>query len=118
MTFATDFNWRIYTGYTDGYDRDLAIWNAQLTKNFTQDNRMAVRVKVFDILQQQKSISRYVSSSSVIDSESNTLGSYVIVQFVYKINSMRKQAKQMGPGGFGPGGFGPGGFPGGFGGPF
>ncbi|MBR5958425.1 MAG: TonB-dependent receptor [Salinivirgaceae bacterium] len=118
MTFATDFNWRIYSGYTDGYDRDLAIWNAQITKNFTQDNRCAVRVKVFDILQQQKSISRYVSSSSVIDSESNTLGSYVIVQFVYKINSMRKQAKQMGPGGFGPGGFGPGGFgPGGFGGP-
>ena len=114
MTFATDFNWRIYSGYTDGYDRDLAIWNAQLTKNFTKDNRMAVRVKVFDILQQQKSISRYVSNSSVVDSESNTLGSYVIVQFVYKINSMRKQSKQMGP--F-PGGFGPGGFPGGFGGP-
>ena len=113
MTFATDFNWRIYTGYSDGYDRDLAIWNAQITKNFTKDNRMAVRVKAFDILQQQKSISRYVSSSSVIDSESNTLGSYVIVQFVYKINSMRKQSKQMGPGGF-PGGF-PG--PGGFGGP-
>ena len=112
MTFATDFNWRIYTGYSDGYDRDLAIWNAQITKNFTQDNRMAVRVKVFDILQQQKSIMRYVSSSSVIDSESNTLGSYAIVQFVYKINSMRKQARQMGPGGFGPGGF-----PGGFGGP-
>ncbi|MBO7594507.1 MAG: TonB-dependent receptor, partial [Salinivirgaceae bacterium] len=79
MTFATDFNWRIYSGYTDGYDRDLAIWNAQITKNFTQDNRCAVRVKVFDILQQQKSISRYVSNSSVIDSESNTLGSYVIV---------------------------------------
>lgn len=112
MVFATDFNWRIYTGYSDGYDRDLAIWNAQITKNFTKDNRMAVRVKVFDILQQQKSIMRYVSSSSVIDSESNTLGSYAIVQFVYKINSMRKQSRQMGPGGFGPGGF-----PGGFGGP-
>jgi len=116
MVFATDFNWRIYDGYTDGYTRDVAIWNAQLTKNFTKDNRCAIRVKVFDILQQQKSIFRYVSNSSGIDSESNTLGSYAIVQFVYKINSMRKQTKQMGPGGFGPGGFGPGGF-GGFGGP-
>ena len=93
----------------------MAIWNAQISKRFTENNSWTVRLKVYDILQQQKIIQRNVSSTGEYDSESNTIGCYAMVQIVYNINTLGKKGGQQ-RGGF-PGGFGPGGFPGGFGGP-
>ena len=112
---SSDFNYRIYQGYGENSNnRNTAIWNAQLSKRFTDDSRWTVRLKVYDILQQQKLISRNVSETSITDSENSTLGCYAMVQVVYTINSVGKNNNQRN--GF-PGGFGPGGFPGGFGGP-
>lgn len=106
---SSDFNYRIYQGYGENSNnRNTAIWNAQLSKRFTDDSRWTVRVKVYDILQQQKMISRMVSETSITDSENSTLGCYAMLQVVYTINSVGKNGNQRG-------GF-PGGFPGGFGG--
>lgn len=116
IDLSTDLDYRIYQGYGENSNqRNTAIWNAQISKRFTESNSWTVRFKVYDILQQQKLISRNVSSMAVTDSETNTIGCYAMVQVVYNINTLgKKNANQRG--GF-PGGFGPGGFPGGFGGP-
>ena len=117
IDLSTDLNYRIYQGYGENSNqRNTAIWNAQLSKRFTESNSWTVRFKIYDILQQQKLISRNVSSTSVYDSETNTIGCYAMVQVVYNINTLGKKGGNQ-RGGF-PGGFGPGGFPGGFGGPF
>ncbi len=113
IDLASDFNYRIYQGYGENSDnRNTAIWNAQISKRFTDDSRWTVRLKVYDILQQQKMISRSVSETSIVDSENSTLGSYAMLQVVYTINSVGKNGNnQRGgfPGGFPGGGFG--GFP-------
>ena len=116
IDLSTDLDYRIYQGYGENSNqRNTAIWNAQISKRFTESNSWTVRFKVYDILQQQKLISRNVSSMAVTDSETNTIGCYAMVQVVYNINTLGKnQGNQRG--GF-PGGFGPGRFPGGFGGP-
>ena len=115
IDLSTDLDYRIYQGYGENSNqRNTAIWNAQISKRFTESNSWTVRLKVYDILQQQKIIQRSVSSTGVYDSETNTIGCYAMVQVVYNINTLGKKAQQRG--GF-PGGFGPGGFPGGFGGP-
>ena len=116
IDLSTDLDYRIYQGYGENSNqRNTAIWNAQLSKHFTESNSWTVRLKVYDILQQQKLITRNVSSTGVNDSETNTIGCYAMVQVVYSINTLGKKGGQQ-RGGF-PGGFGPGGFPGGFGGP-
>jgi len=112
IDLSTDLDYRIYQGYGENSNqRNTAIWNAQISKRFTESNSWTVRFKVYDILQQQKLISRNVSSTGVSDSETNTLGCYAMVQVVYNINTLGKNQGNNRRGGF------PGGFPGGFGGP-
>lgn len=65
-----------------------------------------VRIKFYDILQQQSNLSRTISATMISDTEYNTLGSYFMVHFVYRFNTFGKGGE--GRGGdrpaFGPGG--------------
>ncbi len=93
MFFSTDVNWRIFTGYTNGFNRNNVMWNAQVSKNFLKNNAATVRLKVYDILQQQgSSPTRTISGETINDTEYNTLGSYFMVHFVYRINTLGKES--------------------------
>lgn len=85
--FSTDINYRIKRGYSGGFNKDEVIWNGQVSKNLLK-NKASVRIKMYDILQQQTNLSRTISDSSVSDTEYNTLGSYVMVHFVYRLNTL------------------------------
>ena len=90
MFLSTDINHRIFTGYSKGFDTDNLMWNAQISKNFLKNNAATIRLKIYDILQQQSSLTRSISDTSMSDTEYNTLGSYFMVHFVYRINTLGK----------------------------
>lgn len=113
LYFSTDANYRIKDGYSDGFDNNQFIWNAQLSKNFLKNNVATIRLKVYDILQQQTNLSRSIDERRMVDTEYNTLGSYFMVHFVYRLNTLggksarsnnRMDRRPGGPGG--PGGHG------------
>jgi len=93
LYFSTDAGYRIYTGYSDGFNNNFIIWNAQLSKNFLKDNAATIRFKIYDILQQQNNLTRSITETAMSDTEYNTLGSYFMVHFVYRINTLGKSAK-------------------------
>lgn len=114
LELSTDMNYRIKRGYGGDFNNNEAIWNAQLSKSFLKGNAATIRIKIYDILQQQTNLSRSISESMMTDSETNMLGSYFMVHFVYKFNTLGgkapgQQRRGFGPGGDGPGGRGPGG---------
>jgi len=84
---SSDLNYNIKTGYSSGYDKNEVIWNAQLSKNFLKNNSATIRLKIYDILQQQSNISRTISANSTQDTQFNTLNSYFMVHFVYRLNT-------------------------------
>jgi len=92
MFFSTDINYRIFTGYSEGFNTNNMIWNAHVSKNFLKNNAATVRFKVYDILQQQSNLIRTISETSMRDTEYNTLGSYCMVHFVYRINTLGKSS--------------------------
>lgn len=94
MTLSTDLNFHYYTGYTDGFDNNALLWNAQLSKSFLPNNMATIKLKVIDILQQQNNLTRRIGESSITDTEYNTLGSYFILSFICKINQIGKQYKE------------------------
>ncbi len=115
---STDINYRIARGYGEGFKTNEVIWNAQLSKNFLKNNAATIRFKIYDILQQQTNLSRSISETRITDSQYNTLGSYFMVHFVYRFNTLGGKAPSR-SGGFerrGSGGRGHGGPPGGGGG--
>jgi hypothetical protein len=123
INFSTDANYKIYSGFADGFKENEVIWNAQLSKDFLRNNAATIRLKIYDILQQQSNLRRTATESMITDTRYNTLGSYFMVYFVYRINTVGKGAMsddddddKFKRGGFGPqSGFGPmgGGFGGG-----
>lgn len=110
---STDINYRIANGYGEGFEKNEVIWNAQISKNFLKNNSATIRFKIYDILQQQTNLSRSISNIRITDSQYNTLGSYFMVHFVYRFNTLGGKApgRRQGFGPGGPGGRGPGGPP-------
>lgn len=87
---STDINCSIKSGYGEGFDKNIVLWNAQVSRNFLKKKQATLRFKIYDILQQRSSISRTITANYIQDSESSTLGSYFMVHFVYRLNTWGK----------------------------
>ena len=110
VSISTDINCRFKDGYTGGLNNNEVMWNAQISKNFLKNNSGTIRFKIYDILKQQSSLSRSISETMMSDTEYNTLGSYFMVHFVYRFNTLGgKSPNRRGPGGGPRGGHGFGG---------
>lgn len=88
IALSSDATYGIKSGYSGGFDRHELIWNGQISKSFLADKRATLRFSIYDILHQQTSLTRTVTESMVKDTEYNTLGSYFMVHFVYKLNTL------------------------------
>jgi len=84
----SDINYRAQRGLSEGYNKDEALWNAGLSKQFLKGNRASLRIDWTDILKQRLSISRNVTANYIEDSEYNALTSYVLFSFSYRFNNM------------------------------
>jgi hypothetical protein len=119
ISISTDLNCHFKDGYSSGLNKNEYIWNAQISKTLL-NNKATLRFKIYDILRQQSNLTRSISETMMSDTQYNTLGSYFMFHFVYRINTLggKDMRRQGGPrGGFGGrGGFHPhgGGFGGGF----
>lgn len=111
MALSTDLSCRVKHGYSGNYDPNEVIWNAQISKNFLKNKSATLRLKVYDILKEQSNLTRSISETMISDTEYNTLGSYVMVHFVYRFNTLggkaARQTRGFGPGGGGGRGYGP-----------
>lgn len=82
----SDVNWSGNSGYGEGYKQNEVLWNASASKSFLKNNQGTLRFKIYDLLRQRSNISRTVTASYIMDSESNTLSSYFMVHFIYRFS--------------------------------
>lgn len=108
VSLSTDVNCRFKSGYSGDLNKNEVIWNAQISKNFLKNNVATLRFKIYDILKQQTNLTRSISESMISDTEYNTLGSYFMVHFVYRFNTLggKQSAPRMDRGGRRGGGYG------------
>lgn len=100
MEISTDARYNYYIGYEQGYGDPQLVWNAEISQLFLKD-RMTLRFKVYDILNQSKNNYRTTTDNYVEDTYNNTLGQYFIISLVYRFGNFNKMAGGMrrGPGG-------------------
>lgn len=121
INIGTDLNYSTLQGYATADQKQL-IWNATFDKTVFKNNKGVVAFKINDILHQQLNFRQTVGDNYITYSKFNTLPSYFIVSFSYKIADFAGSSNQRGPGGAdfqrfgGPGGMGGGRPAGGFGG--
>lgn len=121
IVFNNSLSHQMTDGMGKEFDNSYLMWNAALGCKFLAGNRAELRLKVYDILDVNKSVSRNLSTTYVQTTNSTVLQRYLMLTFTYKLKSIGQQTnkpydRRMGPppGGM-RGGFGGG--PGGHGGP-
>ena len=100
LEVGTDINYSYNTGYGAGFERRQALWNATASYSVLKDKSLTFSVRVYDILQQRKNISRTVSANMIVDTEQNDLTRYVMFGVAWRFNTFKKSSASNGEGVF------------------
>ena len=92
LEISTDINYSYSTGYSRGFERRQALWNAQASYSILKDRSLTFGVRVYDILGQRQNISRTVSANMIVDSEQNDLTRYLMFSVAWRFSSFKKSA--------------------------
>ena len=79
----------IYTvnsGRAEGFNRNVALWNASISKQFLKNNRAEIKLRVSDILNQNIGISRTSNNNFIEDTRTNILRRYFMLGFTYSLS--------------------------------
>jgi len=91
LIFRYDFQYTINNGLAQGVNGNIALLNASLEKTILKKKNGFIRLYAFDILNQNKSITRQVTANSIVDTRTNRLTRYVMLSFTYRMNRFSGQ---------------------------
>lgn len=87
LKISSDIGMNSRRGFSDPeFNTNELIWNAQVSKSFLAQNAATISVQLYDILGQQSNVSRVVNATMRSDTWYNTVNSYFMVHFIYKLN--------------------------------
>ncbi len=105
INFNYDVDKTINKGYADNVVANPLILNGTVEKQIFEKKNGSIKLQVFDLLNQNTSVTRNVTAYSITDSRTNRLGRYYILSFVFRFSkfdgSKAGAAMPMSPGGAG-----------------
>lgn len=94
-TFGNDFGYNYSSIIADGFKKDFFLLNSSLSYSFFQKQLMA-KVKVYDLLNQNQSVTRSINATSIREEENTILKRYVMFSLTYKIDKFANKKKPEG----------------------
>lgn len=82
-----DVNNQSYSGLSAGFNQSYWLWNAAIGKKFLKNQSGELKLSVFDVLKQNRSITRTVTESYIEDVQNQVLTQYFMLTFSYKLKS-------------------------------
>jgi hypothetical protein len=93
LIFGNDFGYTYNSNISDNFKKDFYLWNTSLSYGFF-DKKMYLKVKVYDVLNQNQSATRTISATSIRDEENTVLKRYVMFSVAYKIGNFASNEKK------------------------
>jgi hypothetical protein len=94
--FATEFTYTINSQRAAGFNTNVPIWNASVSKQFMKYNRGEIKLSTNDLLNRNTGISRTANQNYIEDKQVNTLRRFFLLSFTY---SLTKSGLNNGNGG-------------------
>nr|WP_295928873.1 outer membrane beta-barrel protein [uncultured Dyadobacter sp.] len=85
VVLNTDLTYTGTAGRAAGYNQQFVLWNAFVAKQFLKTRQAEIRLQVFDLLNQNRSLVRNTSDSYIEDVRSKVLRRYFLVSVVYHL---------------------------------
>ncbi len=80
-----------YTGLSQNFNARYLLWNIGVGKKVFKDKLGEFKLSVFDLLNQNKSISRNVTELYIEDTRTQVLKQYVMLSFTYNLRRFKMQ---------------------------
>jgi len=78
------------TGRAAGYNQRVVLWNASLARQFFRNKQGELRLQVYDLLRQNRSVVRNVTDTYLEDVRSQVLTRYFLLSFTYNLRQFGK----------------------------
>jgi hypothetical protein len=85
--FQNDLNNQLNSGLSQGYNQNYFLWNMSAGKKFLKDKKGELKLSVFDLLKQNRSITRNVTETYIEDAQNQVLQQYFMLTFTYTLRT-------------------------------
>lgn len=108
LVINTNYSVNSYAGLGSGFNQTIMLWNGGIGYKLLKKKQLELRVSVFDILNNNNSITRNVTESYIEDVKSNVLNRYYMLTVTYNLRNFgtktaeSKETKSEERGPFGP----------------
>ncbi len=90
LFFNNDLNNQYYSGLSGANNTNYWLWNVAIGQKFLKNQMGELKLSVFDLLKQNRSITRNVTSSYIQDVNNQVLQQYFMLIFTYKLKTFGK----------------------------
>jgi hypothetical protein len=90
IVLTGDLTHQYFTGLSQGFNQNFFLWNMGLAKKFLKKREAEIKFSVFDILNQNNSISRNITDIYTEDMRTVVLNRYYMLTFTYNFRTFKK----------------------------
>jgi hypothetical protein len=90
FVFNTDATHYSYSGLSSSFNQKYTLWNMAVAKKLFEKQQGEIRLSVFDLLKQNTSIQRNITTTYIEDVQSNVLQQYFMLTFSYNLKKYWK----------------------------
>lgn len=85
----TDISHTLYNGLSQSFNQEYLLWNGYIGYKFLKDRSLEAKISLFDILNQNRSISRTVTGAYTEDNYTTVLRRYAMFTLTYTLKNFK-----------------------------
>lgn len=89
LVLTSDLNMNRYNGLSVTFNQQIWLWNAGVAYRFLKSRNAEIRLIAFDILKQNRAITRTVYETYIEDANTTVLTRYLMLSAVYNIRNFK-----------------------------